>query len=69
MLTDPSSQGLGAVLRTTQRLFGITNHHCIDVEVLRSLAPEALAERHLSPRDVARMNDAYRCDRPLGVSF
>lgn len=68
-LTDPMHQGIGSVLRSAQRLFGVTNSHCVDVDVLSSLSPEALAERHLSPRDVARMNEKYDCNRPLGLSF
>lgn len=68
-LTDPRNQGIGAVIRSTQRLFGITSKHCVDVEVWSSLTPEELAARHLSPADVKAANEKYQCNRPLGLSF
>ncbi|WP_456966418.1 hypothetical protein [Luteibacter sp. HA06] len=68
-LTDPMDQGVGAILRNTQRLFGVTNHHCIDVEVWQSLTPAELAARHLSPADVQKESDKYACNKPLGLSF
>lgn len=68
-LTDPMNQGVGAVMRSTQRLFGITDRHCIDVEVWQSLGPGELSARYLSPADVRRESDKYNCNRPLGLSF
>jgi hypothetical protein len=68
-LTDPMNQGVGALIRNTQRLFGVTNHHCIDVEVLQSLTPAELAARHLSPADVQKEGEKYACNKPLGLSF
>jgi hypothetical protein len=44
-LTDPMKQGIGAVTRKVQRLFGVTNHHCIDVDVWRHLTPQELSAR------------------------
>lgn len=68
-LIDPMNQGIGAIARKSQRLFGVPSSHCVDVDRLRSLSPEELASRHLSPRDVAHMNEKYDCQRPLGLSF
>ena len=68
-LTDPMNQGVGAVMRDTQRLFGITNRHCIDVEVWQSLSADELSARHLSPADVRREGEKYNCNRPLGLNF
>ncbi|RDS79151.1 hypothetical protein DWU98_19295 [Dyella monticola] len=62
-------QGIGAVARTAQRLFGVTNHHCIDVEVLKSLAPEELIARHVSVDEVNAEAEKYNCYHPLGLSF
>jgi hypothetical protein len=46
-VTDIDANGMlvilrvrGAVMRSTQRLFGITDRHCIDVEVWQSLSRE-----------------------------
>lgn len=68
-LTDPMNQGVGAVMRSTQRLFGITDRHCIDVEVWASLSPEALSDRHLTLADVRAEGERYHCNQPLGLSF
>jgi len=68
-LTDPMNQGVGAVMRSTQRLFGIADRHCIDAEVWQSLSPEELSARHLSPSDLRDQAAKYNCNRPLGLSF
>lgn len=68
-LIDPMDQGIGAVLRTMQRAFGITSSHCIDVDVWSHLTPEQLSARHVSPRDVARVEAKYHCNAPPGLHF
>lgn len=68
-LVDPMDQGIGAVLRTTQRAFGITSSHCTDVDVWSHLTPEQLSARHVSPRDVARVEAKYHCNEPPGLHF
>jgi hypothetical protein len=67
--TRPQDQGIGAVMRNTQRLFGVTNKHCIDVEVWGNMSPQELIARHLTPADVQAANEKYQCNRPLGLSF
>ena len=56
-------------MRSTQRLFGIPDRHCIDVEVWQGLSPDELIARHLSPGEVRREGDKYNCDRSLGLNF
>lgn len=68
-LIDPMDQGIGAVMRTTQRAFGITSRHCIDVDVWKHLSPGQLAARHISPGNVASAEAKYHCDAPLGLHF
>jgi hypothetical protein len=68
-LADPMTQGVSHVMRQTQRLFGITNHHCIDVEVLKSLTPEDLIARHLTLADVKKEEEKWDCNSPLGLHF
>ena len=68
-LIDPMSQGIGAVMRKTQRAFGIKDSHCIDVDVWRSLTPQELSARHISPDDVDKVDEKYDCNRPPGLSF
>ena len=68
-LIDPRNQGIGATVHQVQRLFGIPDHHCIDVDVWRHLTPRELSARHISPDEVNRMDQAYQCNRPPGLSF
>lgn len=68
-LTPPMHQGVGAVLRSTQRLFGVTNSHCIDIDVWQNLSPEERIARHVSLKDMERINSQYDCQKPLGLSF
>lgn len=68
-LVDPMSQGIGAVMRATQRAFGIKKSHCIDVEVWRHLSPRELSARHVSPGDVDKVDEKYGCNEPPGLRF
>lgn len=68
-LIDPRKQGIAAVMRKAQRLFGVANRHCIDVGAWRQLTPQELSERHISLRDVDRMAEKYDCNAPPGLSF
>ncbi len=68
-LIDPATRGLGAVARRAQQLFGIANHHCIDVDVWRHLTPRELSDRHISPGEVARVEAQNHCNDPPGLHF
>jgi hypothetical protein len=68
-LINPMNQGIGAVARKMQRLFSITNRHCIDVEVWKSLTPEELIARHISLDEVEAEAEKYNCYHPLGLNF
>jgi hypothetical protein len=66
---DPMDQGIGAVARKAQRLFGIKSRQCIDVEALRKLTTRELLARHISPDDVDRKDEKYACNAPPGLHF
>ncbi len=68
-LINPMNQGMGAVMRKVQRVFGVANRHCIDVEAWRQLTPQELSARHISSDDVDKTNEKYDCNRPPGLSF
>lgn len=68
-LTAPRDQGLGAVMRKMQRLFGITSHACIDVDVWGTLSSQELAEKHITPDQVKRLAEKYHCNEPPGLHF
>jgi hypothetical protein len=66
-LINPMDQGVGAVMRSTQRLFGIPDRHCIDVEVWRSLSQDERNARHVSPSEIKAMDEKYSCNKPMGL--
>lgn len=66
-LINPMEQGVGAVMRSTQRLFGIPDRHCIDVEVWRSLSQDERNARHVSPSEIKAMDEKYSCNKPMGL--
>ena len=68
-LINPMNQGVDAVMRSTQRLFGVTSSHCVDAEVWEHLTPEERIARHISAADIKAMNDKYECNRPKGLNF
>lgn len=68
-LVDPRDQGIGAVMRTMQRLFGITSHACIDVDVWSGLSPRDLAAKHITPDQLQQLAERYHCNEPPGLHF
>lgn len=68
-LIDPGEQGTDAVMRKAQRLFGITNRHCMDIAAWRQLTPRELDAQHLSLGDLDQIAEKYHCNAPLGLSF
>lgn len=66
---NPMDQGVGAVARKAQRLFGIKSRQCIDVEAWRKLTTQELLARHISPDDVNREDEKYQCNAPPGLHF
>jgi hypothetical protein len=52
---NPMDQGIGAVVRKAQRLFGVT--------------PQELSARHISPDEVDREDQRYGCNEPPGLHF
>jgi hypothetical protein len=68
-LTDPMNQGVGAVVRKVQRLFGVPDRHCVDVDAWRRLTPGELAAHDLSPGDLDRIDEKFKCHGPMGLHF
>jgi hypothetical protein len=68
-LADPMEQGIGSLMRNTKRLLGVTDRHCIDVDVWRHMSEDELIERHLTSADVENASAKYSCDRPPGLHF
>lgn len=60
-MTDPRMQGIGGAVRTLQAMFGVTDPHCVDVEVWRGMTPVEQLARHISASDVERTAQEYHC--------
>ena len=60
-MVDPRSQGASGAVRMLAGLFGATDPHCVAVDSWRSLTTQEMLDRHISPGEVDRMADEYRC--------
>jgi hypothetical protein len=60
-LVDPRSQGVAGAVRALQALFGVPDPHCVDVDAWRTLSTQELLDRHISPAQVQRTAEHYRC--------
>lgn len=60
-MVDPRSQGVSGAVRMLAGLFGATDPHCVAVDSWRSLTTQEMLDRHISPGEVDRMAEEYRC--------
>ncbi|MDW2981300.1 MAG: hypothetical protein WBG81_02955 [Rhodanobacter sp.] len=60
-MVDPRSQGVSGAVRMLAGLFGATDPHCVAVDSWRSLTTQEMLDRHISPDEVDRMAEEYRC--------
>lgn len=60
-MVDPRSQGASGAVRMLAGLFGATDPHCVAVDSWRSLTTQEMLDRHISPNEVDRMAEEYRC--------
>lgn len=58
---DPKTQGIAGVARTLQRLFGLPNSHCIDVDVWQNMTRQERLKRHISMDEVDRVEVENGC--------
>lgn len=68
-LIDPMNQGIAGVVLKMQRLLGVANRHCVDVDAWRQLTPQELSARHISSDDVDETDEKYGCNNPPGLHF
>jgi len=68
-LIDPMNQGIAGVVLKMQRLLGVANRHCVDVDAWRQLTPQELSTRHISSDDVDETDEKYGCNNPPGLHF
>ena len=63
-MVDPKMQGIGGVARRLQSLFGIPDHHCVDVDGWRRLSTQEMLDRDISPAEVEETAAEYHCLPP-----
>lgn len=60
-MIDPRMQGAAGVARALQTFFGVTNPHCVDVEVWRGMTTAERLARHISSTQVEHTAEEYHC--------
>ena len=60
-MTDPRMQGAAGVARALQTFFGVTNPHCVDVEVWRGMTVEERLAHYVTSTQVERIAEEYHC--------
>ncbi|KJV31332.1 hypothetical protein [Luteibacter yeojuensis] len=68
-LVDPRTQGVAGAVRTLQRLFGVKEKACVDVDRLGTLTIDELVARHVTPTELKTMVEKYGCNEPPGLHF
>jgi hypothetical protein len=68
-LVDPRTQGVAGTVRTLQRLFGVKEKACVDVDRLGTLTVEELVARHVTPTELKAMIEKNGCNEPPGLHF
>lgn len=60
-MVDPKMQGIAGVVRRVQQLFGITDSHCVDVDVWRHMTVAERLAKHIDDARIEQTAADYRC--------
>jgi hypothetical protein len=60
-MVDPRYQGIAGAVRVVQSVFGVVKPHCVDVDIWRGMSVRELLDRHMSPDQVEKTAEEYRC--------
>lgn len=60
-MADPKMQGIAGAVRTVQRLFGIPDSHCVDVDVWRGMTVAERIARHIDDARIEETATRYHC--------
>lgn len=60
-MADPKMQGIAGAVRTVQRLFGIPDKHCVDVDVWRGMTASERIARHIDDERIDETAARYHC--------
>lgn len=60
-MVDPKMQGIAGAVRTVQRLFGIPDRHCVDVDAWRGMTTSERIARHIDDERIDETAARYHC--------
>lgn len=60
-MADPKMQGIAGAVRTVQRLFGIPDSHCVDVDVWRGMTTSERIAKHIDDARIEETAARYHC--------
>lgn len=60
-MVDPKMQGIAGAVRRVQRLFGIPDSHCVDVDVWRHMTVAERLAKHIDDARIEQTAADYQC--------
>jgi hypothetical protein len=60
-MVDPQMQGIAGAVRTVQKLFGIPDSHCVDVDVWRAMTTSERIAKHIDDERIDETAARYHC--------
>ncbi|MFS6674158.1 hypothetical protein, partial [Staphylococcus aureus] len=60
-MVDPKMQGIAGAVRTVQRLFGVPDSHCVDVDAWRGMTVGERIARHIDDARIEETAARYHC--------
>lgn len=68
-MADPKMQGVAGLVRRVQGLFGVADHHCLDVDAWRTLTPSERLARHIDDAQIDDEAAEYGCGPGKGAGL
>lgn len=63
-MIDPKMQGIAGAVRTVQRLFGIPDSHCVDLDVWRNMTRSERIAHYITDEQMDDYAERYHCISP-----
>lgn len=63
-MADPKMQGIAGAVRTVQRLFGIPDSHCVDLDAWSNMTRSERIAHHITDEQMDDYTERYHCIPP-----